>query len=813
MRRKLTVFLPAIGGLVTLLVLYGQLLVPGRVLADRDIPLLHLPMLTNLARLLEQEIPFWNPWIHGGQPLLANPHYAAFYPPIWIIFLVPVDYAIGILIVLHALWAFAGAWKLAVRWGCSPATASLAGVALVGGGAFCWSTDLLNLFMGLAWVPWALFWGDETMGEGPAKSWIGAGVKTAVALAAQILVGSPVTPLLSLIALLCLALERLPKDWRSVARLIPIGSISLALAAVQVLPTVRHLSESIRGSGMAKDMAMTWSTPPIRLVEWIWPRIFGDPMLHDFHLYAGYPGLNQPVPLILSIYCGAIVLALAIGGLVDRDLPHRRALAAMILVGIFLSLGRFNPIYTTFLIKVPPFSVIRFPEKFLLLSTTGIAISAALGWQRLLAARIDGGRSRWPRSSLIVAVLVLVCSALLYSMPLLAPDFALQLLEGSTAERLDLFETPGGDTDPLAQTIAARAGNLGRETLVSAAFWLGALIVLLIHAKRTIHQKVLVSLVLCLSILEFTYYSRSVNKTVPSSLLQGPPEQLREFPPSMGRVFSDGVLFGNKEFTIPDPDSEIPSSLRRTLQRLDPYAANIWGYAYALEPDPDLMVNRWGHHAMNLLKTESRLLTQGWSERAHRYLGAWNIGIVVRRRSPDAQMDEKRRTGILPDPVRLVPNSQVMSRFRFLSEVVFTADLESAVELVSARDFRVADFDAVVDPSGSPPAPITKFDPRVQIIELEDRGSTIEISYQVDSTAFMVAAITADRDWRAEVDSVATPIHVTALGQMGVELPAGRHRLTLKHRNPAVGPGATITLLSILACVTMLRPRRILDRD
>lgn len=812
MRWKLTP-LPVITGLISLSVLYGHLLIPGRALADRDIPGLHLPMLTNLVRLAKQGFPYWNPWIHGGQPLVANPHYATFYPPTWVALLVPVYYAIGLLVVLHATWAFVGAWKLAIRWGCSATSATLAGVAFVGGSAFCWSTDLLNLYMGLSWIPWVLYWGTDALGRDSSKSWYSSGVKTALALAAQILVGSPVTPLLSLLALACLGLEGSPIHWRRVARLVPIGSVSLALAAIQLIPTVRHVSASTRGSGMAEEMALTWSSPPIRLAEWFWPRIFGDPMQHDFHLYAGYPGLAQPVPLILSIYCGALVIALALGGLADRDLPYRRTLVAMILIGVFLAMGRYNPVYSAVLIKLPPFSVIRFPEKFLLLSTTGIAFSAALAWQRLLEIREQSEVLPRSKASLIVSILVLSSCVILYFIPLIAPDLTLDLLEGSTAERLDLYEEPGGHSDLMAQTLAARAGRLGRETFVTVLFWLGALLVLLLHAKRSISRSILVSLVLGLSILDLAYYSRPVNKTVPASLLQNPPEQLAEFPPSAGRVFSDGILFGNKEFMIPDPESEIPSSLRRFLQRLDPYTANIWGYAYALEPDPDLMVSPWAYHALNLLDSESGLRTEGWSERAYRYLGTWNIGTIVRRRSPEAQMEEMRRTGLQPEPVRLQRNPYVLSRIRFLSEGVFAPNLAQAVDLVSDRDFQVASFDAIVDPVRSSSAPTSAFDSRVQVIEVKDSGSTLEIQYQVDRTAFMVAAITADRDWRAYVDGVSTPIYVTALGQMGVELPAGRHRLTLKYRNRAVGLGAVLTLLSIIGCATVLLPRRILDRD
>ncbi len=178
MHRRLIRLLPVIIGIIALSILYGQLLLPGRALAERDIPGLHLPMLTDLARVGAEGIPYWNPSIHGGQPLLTNPHYATFYPPTWMIFLLPVDYVIGLLVFLHALWAFVGAWRLARRWGCESAAASLAAVAFVGGGAFVSSPNLLNLFLGMAWLPWILALGrggpagasGQTMGPGERQN-------------------------------------------------------------------------------------------------------------------------------------------------------------------------------------------------------------------------------------------------------------------------------------------------------------------------------------------------------------------------------------------------------------------------------------------------------------------------------------------------------------------------------------------------------------------------------------------------------------------------------------------------------------------
>jgi len=806
MHGRLIRFLPIIVGTVALSILYGQLLLPDRALAERDIPGLHLPMLTDLARVGAEGIPYWNPSIHGGQPLLTNPHYATFYPPTWLVFVLPTDYVIGLLVFLHALWAFIGAWKLARHWGCESAAASLAALAFVGGGVFVSSPNLLNLFLGMAWLPWTLRWGDEALGETAPRNWAPAGVKAALGIGAQVLIGSPIMPLLSLLALLCVAFEYVPRRWYRVTRLLPIGLTALCVAAIQLLPTLRHIADSSRGSGLDLGTATTWSTPPARFAEFFWPRIYGDPTMAESLLYFGYPGVERPVPLILFVYTGLLVVALAIGGLFDRQLPRRRTLSALLFLGAFLSLGRYNPLYTAVLVKIPPFSAIRFPEKFLILTTTAIVFMAALTWQRILSSGAEDRRAR-VRVPLIVASVALVLTAIIYLTPLLAPDLALHLIEGTSAEKLQWYDKPAGEATLPAEALTARAGYLGRETFIAGVFWFGALILLRLHSKPGFSPSLLVGLVLALVTVEYAYYGRTVNNTIPVSFLREPPRTLQKLPPSTGRVFSDAGLFNDWEFFIPSPEEKVPPSLQRFLLRLDPYSANLWGYSYALETDPDKMINRWGRHALETLRTDSTLLSEGWSVRAYRFLGAWNVGIVVRRRSPKAQMDEMERTGTMPDPARLIRNDHVLEKFRFVSRVAHTADLSAAVGRVKDRDFDLRDFDAIVAPSTDTRGSTQEFDSQAELLAVEEEASRILVDYQAQTEAFLVVAVTADRDWAAQVDGAPTPIHVTALGQMGIELPAGQHRLALEHRNPVVVWGGLISGLALLGCAIPLITR------
>jgi hypothetical protein len=159
--------LPVLLGAAWLLSLFAPLLSPGTVLANRDVPLFHLPLRTAFRWLAEEGLPVWNPWLNGGQPVLSNPSYAAFYPPSWLALVLPPAYALNLLVVLHAAIAFAGAWWLARRLGADRGGAALAAVGYTGSGTLLSLISALTLFCSMAWFPWFLGWTDAALRAEP----------------------------------------------------------------------------------------------------------------------------------------------------------------------------------------------------------------------------------------------------------------------------------------------------------------------------------------------------------------------------------------------------------------------------------------------------------------------------------------------------------------------------------------------------------------------------------------------------------------------------------------------------------------------
>jgi hypothetical protein len=58
-------------------------------------------------------LPLWNPYVGNGAPLVANYQSALFYPPNWLLLIVPLDLSLNWLMVLHIVWAGVGMVRLA----------------------------------------------------------------------------------------------------------------------------------------------------------------------------------------------------------------------------------------------------------------------------------------------------------------------------------------------------------------------------------------------------------------------------------------------------------------------------------------------------------------------------------------------------------------------------------------------------------------------------------------------------------------------------------------------------------------------------
>ena len=122
-------------------------------------------LLLRRAVLDEGALPLWQPGIFSGTPFAANPLSKVWYPPQWLVLLLPPALHLNVLIWLHLTLAGLGAWQWGRATGLARGPAALAGagyalaprlIAAVGSGH-------VDLAYAAAWVPWLLWAVERTL--------------------------------------------------------------------------------------------------------------------------------------------------------------------------------------------------------------------------------------------------------------------------------------------------------------------------------------------------------------------------------------------------------------------------------------------------------------------------------------------------------------------------------------------------------------------------------------------------------------------------------------------------------------------------
>ncbi len=782
MRRWTASFQPALMATVWLLSLFAPVLSPGRALANRDVAIFHLPLRTAFRELTAFGLPVWNPWLHGGEPILSNPSYAAFYPPSWLAVIASLPWALSLLAILHAGIAFAGAWFLARRLGCGRGAAALAGIGFAGCGVYLSLLSAFNLFWGISWLPWVLAWGDEALRTGAEeqpRGWWRPALLAGGALGLALLNGEPATAGMSGLALLALAVSAWRRPAVAARAVVPL-LVAGALAAVQLLPTLGRLAHSPRqGLGFAE--ATEWSLPPERLVEVVFPHFFGAAAGDLEGVFFGWTLNDRHYPYVESLYPGLLLAVLGAAALLRGGIPRRGAWALAVAGGFFLALGRHNPLYGALRRAVPPLAVQRYPEKFAVLAVLALAVAGVLGWQRLADER-RAGRREAAGFPLALAGVVLAAAVAL--------ALGLQLAPAAG----DRFIASHGDPELGAAGRAAGLVYLRRESRIAVATAAAVVGLLALCRWGSVSERRLQGLALLLLATDLWHYGHSQVRSVPAALYRTPPPLAaallsvphRIYVPPAQRDAVDLVAMRS----LGDPRTV---SLRNQLTRLYPYSGLLWDIPTVFEGDFELMRTRWGSRADEIFRVESRR-PEGW-----RFLGVWNVSEALFHKTVAEQEADLENPAALP--LRRVTNPHVLPRFRFTPRVSFHPSHAAALAAARALDWKVARDEQCV---GSPPRTLVYTRPP-HPLGVVDEGGRIRVDYEAEEGAFLVAALTFDEGWRARLDGgEPLPVYPTAACQLGVALPAGRHRLQLEYRQPLLGAGAAITLITLIGMVAAL---------
>jgi hypothetical protein len=280
------------------------------------------------------EIPYWNFYDAGGQPLAGNPNTLTFYPDNLLYLFLPAYIAFNLHFLIHLGIAFF-AMRALTKSSFGGALYALSGVAIS-------ATALYNLIVAVAAIPLVL--------RGVERR---APLVVGGAFGLLLLAAEPVTILGALLAAVVIAVPRW--RWRD-------ALLALLLAVLIGLPQLiaygEIAAEVERSVPMSARTALNASLHPLRIAEiFVWP-------FQGFLNDAG----GDRTRLFSTLFLGVI----AIPALFSRS---RYLLLCAVL--LFFALGRYNPLVAALVENVPLTRVARYPEKLAIPLTAALVVLAA----------------------------------------------------------------------------------------------------------------------------------------------------------------------------------------------------------------------------------------------------------------------------------------------------------------------------------------------------------------------------------------------------------------------------------------------------
>ncbi|HVE82301.1 MAG TPA: YfhO family protein [Myxococcales bacterium] len=381
------------GLLAGLLFVYRQALL-GRVMAGRDASWIFIPDSELLLESLRQgELPLWNPYLRLGQPFAATLYSQAFYPP-RVLTTVAFGPYVGFTVhhALHVAAAAAGMFLLARRLRVSRAGAALASAAFALSPMLADLHGQQNVVDAACWTPLIVLGALRVARQASAVS----GAWLALAVAGSFLCGSPETLLWQLLIGAAVIASRK----RGAAVALGAGAWGAVLGAVALVPGVEYALNSTRGE--LQD-SLLWSTSWPQLASMVFP--FAD-QPRDPQYWGG-----EDQWFVLTLFAGTLTCALAALSL--RRSARVWPFAAGAAVCALLALGRHFP-PAAWVLRVPPFSLFRYPAKYVVGALFCAALLSGMGLDRLVALL---RRRRRPSARAAAAAVVGTLAALAVAIP------------------------------------------------------------------------------------------------------------------------------------------------------------------------------------------------------------------------------------------------------------------------------------------------------------------------------------------------------------------------------------------------------------
>ncbi len=386
-RGFIAILIAAVVSLVLALAIMAPALFGGRAPAFGDNVSFWAPSTAYFqARAANRELPLWNPHVLGGIPFAADINRGLFYPPNWLVLVMPAARALSVLLALHlALGAFGMYCFLSQR-------RIPVAFALWGGVVFAVSVSYLSLVNHLVMLEsmaylGLILWAACRLTTKPS---VAGALVMAVFLALSALAGDVHATYIAVIAAGVIvgaecverALSGALREGVLIAGLCVLSGVAaLAIAAVAIVPAFELMRLTIRGEG-GIDYAAYNGLDAAGALGIVLPVPWGsvrdgtawNPRWSD----AVYVGL----PLVLLAAWGARRLSVRFGGVL------------LVLAGASLSFGALSPGWHLAYHTLPGFRYFRQPREYFIIAVVGLVLLAAHGLVDIFQAACAYGQRR-----------------------------------------------------------------------------------------------------------------------------------------------------------------------------------------------------------------------------------------------------------------------------------------------------------------------------------------------------------------------------------------------------------------------------------
>lgn len=756
----------ALGALVAALL--APVLVGRATFFDRDIHWVWYPWVESLVRAMAGGAwPVWDPHPGFGQPALANPAYQVAYPLAWPAWVLPGHAAYALYVFAHLLLAGTGAARLLRGWGTGRLAATAGAALWILSGPLLSFHSLHHHFAGLCFMPWVLVAVERALGE--PERW--GGWRLGVLLGLQLLAGSADMVVMTGLAvalrlgLLAWPAGGAPAPAPGAPRRLALGAaLAAGLAAVQWLPTLALVGGTARAR-LGSGANLYWSLHPLSLLDLVARDVTVGPDLPAALRGVLFEGRE---PFVTQPYLGAAALPLVLLGCWRGRRPWGVWTGLGLLLFLVLALGRHSPLYPA-LAQLPPFSMLRYPVKFVAPLSLLWALAAGLG--------LEAARRARPRGALRLALLLLAACGLL-------------ALAGVVATRQPLVEA--------AAVADWCRGPVAAALLQSAAWLLAAAVLLALGARPAARPAAVLALGL-LALADTGRGAREALSLAPRALASYRPAWTAAEPLRTRLHVRQPARAEAGGLTAPPPGWSPDWWWALGMQDLlAPPIGGRWGLDGSFDGDPvglAPLTSNW----------MSRALHDTWGRPVA--LRLLQLGAVERVVSPEREdwLGAPRRevASVFARPLRVYDVPAPLPRALLVEGARVVSDEEGYQVL--AREALDPRLWVLLD-AGRSQAPGPDAPGRVRLVARRADRLVYEVAAQ--RAAWLVVQESWSAGWSAWVDGRRQPLRRANLVFRAVAVPPGGHRVEMSYRPVGALPGGIVSLLALAALALRTAARR-----